>query len=448
MKILLTTHQFFPQFTAGTEVLTGSVARELVLSGHTVRIFTGHPGGPDMLEGERFDQYDYDGIGVDRFHHAYIAMGGQKSMIEVGYNNQLAAAYFELLLRSFKPDVIHFFHLNRLGTGLIERAVTIGVPCFLTPTDFWLICPTGQLLLGDGTLCSGPSDHAGNCLKHFAQTTQGGIIGKVAEWLPTAGADWFVRLTKSGVFPIYPKRSEVLAIKNRLASNVSRLNQLNGLVVPTKFMKDLLIGQGVSPNLITEVAFGVDVTTPVMGAQRRNEQDALRVGFIGTLAPHKGCHVLIDAFKQLPQDRVLLKIYGRIEDFPDYTRELQLSVENYPAIEFCGTFSNEKIAHIFSSIDVLVVPSLWYENTPLVLYSAQAAHCPVIASNLSGLAEVIQHDVNGLLFASNCSTDLARQLSRIISESGLQARLSANARTPKSTKDYVGELLTLWNVGR
>ena len=96
---------------------------------------------------------------------------------------------------------------------------------------------------------------------------------------------------------------------------------------------------------------------------------------------------------------------------------------------------------------MLVVPSLWYENTPLVLYSAQAAACPVVASGVPGLAAVIEHDDNGLLFESGSSPKLAQQLTRLMNEEGLLRRLSANARTPKSTEKYVEELLIAWDSG-
>ena len=185
MRILLTTHQFFPQFAAGTEVLTCSVACELIKRGHVVHVVTGHPGSANLADEDRFDEYDFEGIHVYRFHHAYTPMGGQASLIEVGYDNHLGANYFERILQSFKPDLVHFFHLNRLGTGLIDRAALAGVRRFMTPTDFWALCPTGQLLLDDGNRCAGPSADAGNCLKHFAQSTQNGCqrLGRIC---------WFV----------------------------------------------------------------------------------------------------------------------------------------------------------------------------------------------------------------------------------------------------------------
>ena len=446
MKILLTIHQFFPKYAAGTEVLTYSVARELIKLGHTVHVLTGHPGDNGLFDEERFDEYDFEGIHVYRFNHAYIPMAGQTSMIAVSYDNRLATTYFGRILERFQPDLVHFFHLNRLGTGLIESAVMAGIPCFMTPTDFWTICPTGQLLLGDGTLCSGPKAYAGNCVKHFAQSTQGGVIRVIAEKIPTAGADLLVGLTQKYAFIPYPKREEVVSIVSRLGINVSRLNQLNALVVPNVFMKELLIRHGVSPHLIIEAAFGIDIKATDKIERRTNSRYPLRVAFIGTLVPHKGCHILIEAFKTLSSEQVTLKIYGSMEEHPGYSSELGLLTGDNKAIEFCGTFHNSKIYEVLADIDVLVVPSLWYENTPLIVYSAQAAHCPVLASDLPGISSVIRSEVNGLLFDVGDVGELTRQLSRFIDDPSLVARLSNNSQQPKSTASYVGELLNIWEA--
>lgn len=416
----------------------------MISRGHTVHVLTGHPGRADLHDEERFDEYDFEGIHVYRFHHAYTPMAGQTSMIEVGYDNRLAATYFRRILEKFEPDLVHFFHLNRLGTGLIEQAVQAGIPCFMTPTDFWALCPTGQLVLGNGSLCSGPSAYAGNCVKHLAQSTQRGLFRIIASLLPTFGAYLVARLTQKKVLPAYPKREEVAAIVSRLGINIARLNQLSRLVVPNGFMSALLIRHGVLPNLIIQSAYGIDVTSSE-GVERRSlPQHPLQVGFIGTPAPHKGCHVLIKAIKALPRGRAVLKIYGSMEDFPEYSRELKHLADNSDAIEFCGTFHNSKIGEVLASLDVLVVPSLWYENTPLVVYSAQAARCPVVASDFPGFSEVIRDEVNGLLFEAGNAEALAKQLSRLMDEPELATRLSSNSQPPKSTATYVDELLRIW----
>ncbi len=235
-----------------------------------------------------------------------------------------------------------------------------------------------------------------------------------------------------------------MAIASRLSINVSRLNQLSGLIVPNGFMREILIRHGVLPRLIIQSAFGIDIRSSE-GIERRSiPRRPLRVGFIGTLAPHKGCHVLIDAFKALPPGRAVLLIYGNMEDFPEYSTELKRLADNNDAIAFCGTFHNSKIGEVLSDLDVLVVPSLWYENTPLVVYSAQVARCPVVASDFPGISEVIRDDVNGLLFEPGRPAGLAKQLSRLINEPGLAERLSINSQQPKSTAHYVDDLLSIW----
>jgi glycosyltransferase involved in cell wall biosynthesis len=140
-------------------------------------------------------------------------------------------------------------------------------------------------------------------------------------------------------------------------------------------------------------------------------------------------------------DQLHLKIYGKMEEFPEYVRELKVIAADDTRIQFCGTFPNEKIGEIFAELDVVVVPSTWYENTPLVIYSAQAAGCPVIASNLGGMSEVIHHDENGLLFEPGDVSGLAELLESIVLDRELVGRLSRNAMMPKSIPEYVDELL-------
>lgn len=444
MKILLAVHRFFPQYSAGTGVLTCSVAQELIRRGHQVHVFTGHPGTADLYEGDRFDEYEFESIHVYRFHHAYTPMAGQMSMVEIEYDNRLAGKHFERILEKFKPDRVHFFHFNRLGTGLVEYAVRAGIPAFMTPTDFWVICPTGQLVLGNGKLCSGPSAYAGNCTKHLAESTKKGWVGRIAQWLPTVSVDLLVRLTRAEVMPPYPYQIEIKAIGSRLPKNIARLNQLSKIISPNSFMTEKLVQHGVLPHLVVQSAFGVDVCGSQTKVPRQSPRQPFRVGFIGTLAPHKGCHILIGAFKALPHGRAVLKIYGDMEYLPEYSDKLLRLADKSEAIEFCGTFHNSKVGEVLADLDVLVVPSLWYENTPLVVYSAQAAHCPVVASDFPGLSGVIKDQVNGLLFEAGNVEALTKQLYRLMDEPDFLTKLSGHSEQPKSTAVYVDELLRIW----
>ena len=155
LNILLTVHQFLPEYFSGTEILTFGVAKEFIRRGHRVSVLTGFPVKTSLSDSTRFDEYKIEGIDVFRFHHAYVPMGGQTVVAEIEYNNRLAARYFASLLQRIKPDIVHFFHFSRLGAGLIDVAAAVPIPAYYTPTDFWSVCPTSQLLLNDGRMCGG-----------------------------------------------------------------------------------------------------------------------------------------------------------------------------------------------------------------------------------------------------------------------------------------------------
>jgi glycosyltransferase involved in cell wall biosynthesis len=439
VKIVLTVHQFVPDYSSGTEVLTFSVAKELLKRGHHVFVLTGFPARNQMADASRYDAYEIDGIKVFRFQHGLQPMGEQTVLTEIEYDNRLAAKYFAKILSDIQPDIVHFFHFSRLGSGLIDVAVANAIPAFYTPTDFWSVCPTSQLMLEDGSMCGGPSFAGGNCVKHIAGLTRGGMAKKCARLLPTIVVDFAAISARWGLGAIHPLGREVAAMSGRLALNVSRLNLLTLIFSPTKLMTEVLLKNGVRPQLIRKSAYGLEVDDYVNHHRQRPDR-ACTFGFIGTLAPHKGCHILIDAFKRLDASGLKLKIYGNPNDLPWYYEQLKQQAHGIDAIEFCGTFPNSKIAQVISEIDALVVPSLWYENTPLVVYSAHAARCPVVVSDYPGMSEVVHDQINGLVFPAGDVDRLADCLSRMAKEEGLLSRLSSECRSPKSIFEYVNEI--------
>lgn len=444
-RIILTAHQFFPEFTSGTEVLTLAVARELRRRGHEVLIFTGFPAQRHFRDDERLDRYEYDELPVIRFQHAVVPMGEQIHVTELEYCNLLAARFFKQVVEDFRPDVIHFFHLSRLGAALMDVAFTAAIPAFYTPTDFWAICPTSQLLLSHGVMCPGPGPHGGNCVKHVACLTRGAMTRRVLAWVPDAVAEVAVNLTARGCLPPYRYHGEVAALSSRKTFIGARLNALQGIVSPTRLMTQLLVDNGVSPERIVQSAYGIDTSSFEQLRERTTvEPHPVTIGFIGTLAQHKGCHVVLQALAQMPSLPVRLKVYGRSTDFPDYYAHLSALASGDARIEFCGSFPNSAIADVIAGLDLLVVPSVWYENTPLVIYSALAGKCPVAASDLPGMAEAVTHDVNGLLFAAGDAKALALQLRRVLDEPDLLPRLRQHCRPPKSAQAYVQELLDLY----
>jgi len=445
MKILLTVHQFPPKYISGTEVLTHSVAKELMARGHEVRVLTGAPGNEPLRDVERFDEYEVDGIKVYRFTHAFVPMGDQNVIMEMEYSNSLVARYLQALLNAYQPDLLHIFHMSRLGAAMIDVAAGMKIPTFFTPTDFWSTCPTSLLMLDDGSPCKGPAGLGGNCVRHVAMRARWSWIAKAARIAPDFAANGVISLARKGWLPkAMPFRNEISALSRRNDYVISRLNSLNGIISPTSLMTEALTRNGVNPDLIRQYMYGINIDNYGDSVRSREQGQILRLGFIGSLLSHKGCHVLINAVRQLGSKDVHLKIYGNPKDAPAYYDELQSLASGEPSIEFCGTFPNGQIAEVLSGIDVLVVPSVWFENAPLVIHSALAARCPVLASDFPGMSEVVRDGENGLLFEPGSPASLAAALLRLLDEPTLLSALSKNCRRPKSIAEYVDEILGIY----
>lgn len=446
MKLFLTVHQFLPDYSSGTEILTFKVAKELQNLGHEVTVFTGYPAQRPMKESERFDSYSYENITVNRFYYANIPLGNQDNIIETEYNNLFFADYFRQYLIEFKPDIVHFFHLSKLSASAIDICVDLGIPRVMTTTDFWLVCPTNQLRLPDGKLCNGPNRSSVNCLRHIVEISQSSKTHARLRTLP----DWLVTLLiwiiKNKLLPKLWFSDYVSALVDRQQFMKNRMNKLDRVLVPTRLMQNILQNNGLNPNLISYLPYGLDVEDIVPDDNKGSKKE-LRVGFIGTLFEHKGTHLLIEAIQNLlPNLAIELKIYGKLEEFPEYVAKLYEIAKGDPRIKFCGTFPNQEIGKVFAELDVLVVPSIWYENTPLVIYSAQAANCPVIATNLGGMSEVIHHEVNGILFEKGNIVELANSIRRLYEDRILLKNLAINSVNPKSIQKYVSELEHIYNI--
>jgi glycosyltransferase, group 1 family len=85
-------------------------------------------------------------------------------------------------------------------------------------------------------------------------------------------------------------------------------------------------------------------------------------------------------------------------------------------IEFLGEYINQNLVNdVFSKVDCIVVPSIWGENSPLVIHEAQACKIPVITADFGGMKEYVAHKVNGLLFKHREVESLAEQLNFAVS---------------------------------
>jgi MoaA/NifB/PqqE/SkfB family radical SAM enzyme len=141
-------------------------------------------------------------------------------------------------------------------------------------------------------------------------------------------------------------------------------------------------------------------------------------GYIGTLIPAKGVNQLIEAFCQI-ETPATLRIYGRQNGQSTDALKL-LAGKSKNKIEFAGEYINHNLANdVFSKVDCIVVPSIWAENSPLVIHEAQSCKIPIITADFGGMKEYVRHQVNGILFEHRNINSLAGQMKFAIANPNL-----------------------------
>jgi glycosyltransferase involved in cell wall biosynthesis len=455
-RLLLTVHKFFPDHRAGTEVLTLKVAQELMMRGYKVQVVTANPPDRDARckgGGPETSDYEYEGVPV---HVVEESLRQKHNSFRSEFFNPDVAEDFRKVLADFAPDVVHAFHFQNLSSSIIDEVLARKVPVVFSATDFWFICPIVQLRRTDGALCRGPEAFAKNCLTCYTPE----LFPPVSEFVEAFDGKYpklkeaksglpapISNMANSALYAAYisgkiPSAMNATAARPKVLRDAA--NRLSAITVPTKLMNDLFVENGISPGIIHHVPFGID-TAPLIGFQTKTPSEELRIGYVGALAEHKGVDLLVRAFLGLPADaKAELAIYGDLKQFPDYGEFLQKLANdgspNTSKITFEGSFPNSELGTKMSSIDVLVVPSRWYENTPLVIQSALACKTPVVATNLGGMSELIKHRRNGLLFDLNSESSLRAQFQSLLEEPELLGRLRANILPERTISQMVDQL--------
>jgi glycosyltransferase involved in cell wall biosynthesis len=207
-------------------------------------------------------------------------------------------------------------------------------------------------------------------------------------------------------------------------------------VAPSRSVADAheRLGLHRSKLLVSDYGFVQPAPGPAVPARAEGDRPPVRIGFVGTLVWHKGLHVLLEAARQLPADMYELEVWGARDTFPDYTALLRKMARGLP-VRFCGAFRNGQGADVYGRFDVLVVPSLWPENSPLVIHEAHMAGVPVVAARIGGIPELVADGVNGVLYDPASPAALAEALRSLVLTPGQITRLAGRAPAVKSIAD-------------
>lgn len=381
MHILKIIHGYPPDYNAGSEVYSQSICNELAKK-HKVSVFT-------REENPYAPCFEIKHVQENEHLNFYFVNNPQG---KDGYRHKQMDDNFRDLVQCIKPDIAHIGHLNHLSTGLVDVLNELNIPIVFTLHDFWLMCPRGQFLTrsigkqNNFQLCDG-QDHekcAKNCYEVYFSGREKKRNEDVKRW-----SEW---------------------VEERMQETNEIVNKVDYFLAPSRYLMERFINEfNVPESKISFLDYGFP-THYLTPSAKRKETDAFTFGYIGTHIPAKGINLLIEAFSKL-ESRAVLKIYGR--DRGQSTRALKLLAEKSKnPIEFCGEYINKNLAdEVFSKVDCIVVPSIWGENSPLVIHEAQACKIPVLTADFGGMKEYVRHLQNGLLFKHRDVDALSEKLS-------------------------------------
>lgn len=440
MKIALLVHCFFPHHFYGTEAYTLSLAKEFIAAGHEATVisatFQGEPRQTSPIERFQWDGVPVVSIDKNAWPH--------RSVAETYDQPSLREVHREVLL-SLKPDVLHVCHLINHTAAVVDVAAELGIPIYATLTDFFGFCLTNKLEAADGSLCEGPSLSRANCIAcHLKAAAMRPDTGRAVR---TLAAPWLRGVSSSALALIGRSTPKARVGSLRPADIVVRPQRLHaalahyaGAIAPSAFLHDAYSKNGF-PAPLHLSHFGVDIDRSPKPTSP--EPSTVRLGYVGQLAAHKGVDVLLQALRAANRPNIRLTIWGDEGQDPAYSAKLRTLAEGLD-VRFAGTVPREVLPDVMAGIDALAIPSVWYENSPLILLQALATHTPVIVSDVQGLTEFIQEGRSGFAFPRGDAAALTAILTRLAAEPSILPRLSLQTEFPRTSRDMALDVLSLY----
>jgi glycosyltransferase involved in cell wall biosynthesis len=323
---------------------------------------------------------------------------------------------FRSLLERFQPTVVHFHHYVHLGLELIREVRKYSPATFIALTfhEFLAICnANGQMRKTDGALCqkAAPLDcHL--CFRSYSPQ------------------EFFLR---------------ELFVKSFLAL-------VDVFVCPSQFLCDRYVAWGLPPEKMTVLENGQPQPQGGQGAVREEPSDRkleTRFLVLGQLSRRKGTHIVLEAVRLLPKEMrrlVHVEIHGFVPDEGDgFMAELERGLKELDGtVRLYGTYRLEDLGGIIRRNGWLIVPSLWWENSPVVIQEALAYGRPILCSNIGGMAEKVTPGVSGFHFRVNNTADLAALIEKCASTPEAWKSMCAGLPQPPTIDQTVDRLLELF----
>jgi glycosyltransferase involved in cell wall biosynthesis len=378
MKILLV-HKFF-RLTGGAEVFFFETGKALQQHGHEIAYFSTHH--PDNIMTEWNDYF------IDPPAYDSSSLTEKISSLKDIVYSEKARKAFSKLLYDFQPDIVHAFAIyTHLTPSIFDAAKEAGVPVVMSCNDYKHICPNYKLYDG-------------------SQICEACMGGKYYNAILKKCCKNSLAFSFASSIEAYIHESK--KVHDRLIDRFLFASQF--MLEKTKeFWIDKSVEYGVLKN-----PFNAADYEPVYGGNY-----AL---YFGRIIDEKGVDRIIDAAKQIS---IPIKIIG---DGPDLDKLKNIADENSLShVEFLGAKWGQELNEILYGARFIIVPSIWHENFPYVIFQSFAAGKAVIGSRRGGIPELIGKD-RGLLFDPENIQEIANCMSILWEDPDECKRLGRIAR--------------------
>lgn len=299
-----------------------------------------------------------------------MALGKGRSLFTALYNPR-SVKEIKQLITAERPDVVHIHNLFPLISPAILPVIKkAGIPIVMTVHNYRLVCPNG-LFFSQGKICEACAGKGKewNCIAKNCENSHFKSIGYALR-------NWWARKQKY------------------------YLKYVDAFACLTDFQKEKLVSNGFAAKKMFVI--------PNMYSGKTNQSETILaskaekyIAFAGRISPEKGIELLFKAAKLLPE--VFFKLAGGVRE--DY------QLPEKPAnVELMGMLNADQLNEFYKNASCYILSSIWYEGFPMVFPEAMNHSLPIIAPNMAGFPEVVEHEQNGLLFESGNAQDLAKQI--------------------------------------
>lgn len=366
MRLLFVLHQFYPEFSGGTERVALNLARSAQRAGHHVQVLACNVneglglGRPNSEIAGAVD-YVHDGVPVLLLPRSLLPETADISLAV----SSVAVGVLANWMARCRFDVAHVLHAMRMGSAILA-AQRCSLPYVITLTDFFTACYRINLINQSSAICEGPQE------------------GRAC--------------VRDCLTPPWDEKSLTARYKQASAF----LAAAGECVAPSEYVAERF-RQSFPALQFRVIPHGIDFlgfsSRSSSGARILGQTRDIRFGYLGSILPQKGLDVLLQAFSKVPSPNLTLRIVGGFYGDTGYHAEIRRLTSADSRVELVGQVKPDEVAEVLDSFDVLCLPSRVPETFSLSLNEAAVAGVPSLVSDLGAPAQRVRASGGGRVLA-------------------------------------------------